>query len=179
MAFQQVVADVRAFFLARGITAEVDVGWKARAKTTNQGPGSANRVVFTPVSSLTPIAPTHIGNDFERPARQLLNVLFQYEVSFWGFDAADDGENDLLHIAKCVELFEATEQAIHRSHYGTYEWGAMRWTDTVKHVVHGAELIAPITINLPIFDVADTFHKPVSPEPTKIPDLGIPPEETP
>ena len=173
MGFARIVEDVREYFAERGLTAVVDVGWKARAETNNQGEGSANRVVFTPVSPISPLpAVSHPGSGPEQPARQLLNILFTYEVSCWGFDPDDGGENDLFHIGKCIDLLEAVVQAVWRKHHGQVTWGAMRWTDTVKHVRHGAELVATLQLNVPLFDAADMYH-PASPVPVKAP-LGMP-----
>jgi hypothetical protein len=39
---------VAAYFVLQGITAQVAVGWTARNRQDNQGPGGANRVVFIP-----------------------------------------------------------------------------------------------------------------------------------
>lgn len=176
MAFARIVQDVREYFVERGVAASVDVGWKARARQTNID-ASGCRVVFTPVSPLTPTAGvTHPGRGPEQPARQLLNLLFAYEISILGYDPDEGGQNDLFHIGKCIDLYEAIVQAVWRRHDGTVTWGAGRWTDTVKDVRRGAELVVPFTINLPLYDAAETYHQP-KPVPVKGPAGMTDPEE--
>lgn len=149
--FVQIVDDVRAWFQARGIDARVDEGAEARAAQSNFGPGSANRVVFTPADDpLEIFAPTHVGEDDERP-RQLINPIFVFEVAFAGYDARN-ASRDLCHRRVCFDLWEATVQATQRAYYGAHEWRGARWSKEKKHIVHGAELLATLAINVPLFD---------------------------
>ncbi len=158
--FVDIVADVAAWFVLRGLDASVVDGAQSRAAQSNYA-GSANRVAFVP--SKEPLAildePTHIGED-DTGKRQLLNVQFVYEVSFAGYDSANP-ERDLAHRHVCFDLFEATVQAVQRSYFGAHRWTSARWDeDTGTQGNHGAELIATLTLNIPLFDIVSPLAAP-------------------
>jgi hypothetical protein len=158
--FLQLVDDVRAALAARGFTeVSVDEGIRARVSQENYGDGSANRVAFVPaVDPMSVVAPTFIGEG-DGVKRQLWNVLFVYDVAFAGFDA-DNPERDLAHRRRCFDLWEVVAQAIHADYYGSYEWTSARWTLDRKDGVHGAELVATLVLNIPLFDRADSIASP-------------------
>ncbi len=157
--FVKLIDDVRAWFVLRGLDASVVDGLESRNAQTNFGPGSANRVAFVPASPVEIIdAPRYIGED-DDGRRQLVNMLFAYEVSFAGYDR-DNPERDLAHRHVCVDLFEATAQSLQRSAFGMHQWSAARWEDTRKHGRHGAELVVALTVNIPIFDTASPMAAP-------------------
>lgn len=157
--FVEIVDIIRQRFAERGFT-EVTVveGQESRNAQANFGAGSANRVAFVPAKEpIAIIPPTFIGegdlDEAGEARRQLWNMMFKYEVSFAGFDA-NNPERDLAHRRKCVDLFEVTTQEIQRAYHGAYGWSSATWADEKKHVRHGAELIATLTINVPIFDIS-------------------------
>jgi hypothetical protein len=160
--FVQIVDDVRAAFTARGFTeVSVDEGIRARNTQENYGAGSANRVVFVPSADpLEVIPPMRIGESNDDDAkRQLWNVLFVYEVSFAGYDA-DNPDRDLMHRRRCFDLWEVAAQAVHASYSGMYAWTSARWNLDRKDGVHGAELVATLTLNIPLSDVGNPHASP-------------------
>jgi hypothetical protein len=78
----------------------------------------------------------------------------------------------MAHRARAVDLLELVAQAVHRSYYGAYEWSSAAWTDDRKLGRHGVELVAQLTIFLPVFDVASiatTAHpRPDEPKPVPV-----------
>lgn len=157
--FVQLVDDCRTYFAARGIDAIVDDGIDARAAQTNYGPGTANRVVFEPSEDpMEILAPLRLGED-DTGARQLINPIFVFNVYVAGFDPNANGR-DLLHRRACFALWEAVVQSVQRSYYGVAEWRSARWSLEKRHVVHGAELVATLALNIPLFDVASAIAMP-------------------
>ncbi len=159
--FLAIVDQVAARFVERGFTdVVVASGIDARNEQLNYGTDNASRVVFVPSADpMAIVPPTMIGdNDDDDPKRQLLNVLMTYEVSFAGFDKTTD--RDLAHRRRCFDLFEVTAQEIHRAYYGAYTWTSARWEIPRKSMSHGAELIASLTLNIPIFDIPSSEAAP-------------------
>lgn len=152
----QIVDDVRRWFINHGITAAVDEGVEARNEQLNhQGAG---RVVFAVANPIESIAPTHIGED-DSARRQLLNALLPINVYFAGFDWSQAGR-DFAHRRVCLALWEATVQAVQFAYHGAHSWGAANWSDPRKELRHGAELVATLTLNVPLFDVGGVFATP-------------------
>jgi len=166
--FVQIVEDVRDWFAERHIDAAVVDGVGSRADQTNFG-ASVNRVAFEPAADIAIAEPLLIGED-DTAKRQLLNPLFTYEVSFIGYDKTRP-ERDLAHRHVCFDLWEATAQALQRSYYGVHEWTGAKWTLDRKHGRHGAELVATLAMNIPLFDVtyetATPAPKPGEPKPAE------------
>jgi hypothetical protein len=158
--FLKLVDDLRTAFAGRGYTdVFIDEGLRARASQENYGAGLTNRIVFRPSESpMTMLPPTHIGDD-DTGKRQLFNVEFVYEVSFAGFDA-NHPDRDIAHMRRCFDLWEVTAQEVQKAEYGLIEWTSARWELSRKDGVHGAELIATLALNIPIFDKAGAFATP-------------------
>lgn len=169
--FVQIVDDVRDWFALRGIDAAVVDGVGSRNDQTNFG-DSMNRVAFEPAPDVDVTPVMFIGEDGDGK-RQLVNTLFAYEVSFIGYDKARP-ERDLAHRSVCFDLWEATAQAVQRSYYGVHEWTGAKWTTERKNGRHGAELIATLVLNVPLFDVASQSAapspRPGQPKPAPVPD---------
>jgi hypothetical protein len=164
--FVEIVDVVRDYLTAAGLQAEVVDGIDSRDAQVDFGRFPDGRVAFVPVPG--PIAitePKFIGegdeDDDGRVRRQLLNVMFAYEVSVAGYDI-DNAERDLAHRHACFDLWERVVQAMQAAYYGSHEWTVARWEDARKYGRHGAELVATLTVNLPIFDVT---YPTASPEP--------------
>jgi hypothetical protein len=193
--FVQIVDDVRAAFTAAGYTeVSVDEGIRARVTQENYGAGSANRVVFSPSPDpLEVIPPMRIGerhdpDDDENVSRQLFDVLFVFEVSFAGYNA-DYPDRDLMHRRRCFDLWEVTAQAIQASYPSSgdvaggasHGWTSARWNLDRTDGVHGAELIATLILNIPLFDrdwaVVTPTGVPGQPKPP--PPLPPPPPDEP
>lgn len=172
--FLKILDDLRAAFIARDFTeVEIAEGIESRNEQSNFGAGSANRIAFVPAKDMQIIPPTHIGDqdvegDPERVKRQLFNVMFAFDVYFAGFDA-DHPERDLAHRRKCFDIWEVTAQEIQRLYAGAFEWSSPQWNDDKKHIRHGAELVATLVLNIPIFDrdwvIAKPSPKPGEPKP--------------
>jgi hypothetical protein len=169
--FVEIVDAVRDWIELRAIDAAVVDGLGCRNDQTNFG-DHMNRVAFEPSSDVGVAPPMFIGEDVDGK-RQLVNTLFAYEVSFFGFDKTKP-ERDLAHRHVCFDLWEATAQAVQRSYFGVHEWTGAKWSLDRKHGRHGAELVATLVLNVPLFDTASQSAtpnprpgepKPADPEP--------------
>lgn len=160
--FVAIVDAVRDWFALREIAAAVVDGIDSRSEQTNFG-DSMNRVAFVPSADPIGIVPPLFIGEGADGKRQLLNTLFVYEVSFVGYDKAR-ADRDLAHRAVCFDLWEATAQAVQRAYYGVHEWTGAKWTTERQHGRHGAELVATLVLNIPLFDTASPSASP-SPKP--------------
>jgi len=146
--FVRIVDDVRNFLKnVRGMDVVVDAGVEARPMQTNFGKGGAKRVVFTPSNDIQIIAPIFIGDN----PRHLLDTKFIYEVAFAGYDP--ENKSDIYHRHICYDLWEAVTQALQRAYAGQYEWLNAQWSVERKHIIYGAELIATLSLNIPLSDL--------------------------
>jgi hypothetical protein len=163
--FLAAVNTVKAYFESNGVTASVDVGWKKRTQQINQGPGGANRVVFTPSASddgdageLLPVRFPGDRNIRTAPnttpvatVKSLLDWKRAALVSVWGVDQSDKSE--AAQIEATEALFEWVVRAVHAAPgaFGAVEWGAAQWTVPAERSF-GLELRAGFTFSHPIFD---------------------------
>lgn len=150
--FVAIVDAVREWFEEREIDSAVVDGVGSRNDQTNFG-DSMCRVAFEPAEDIGIADSIMFIGEGEDGRRQLANPLFVYEVSFVGYDKARP-ERDLAHRSVCFDLWEAATQAIHRAYYGMYAWTGAKWTKDRQHGRHGAELVARLELNIPLFDVA-------------------------
>ncbi len=164
--FLQLVDDVRAAFAARGFDqVEIADGIDASNAQTNYGSGGANRVVFRPAPD--PIGfspPKYIGEGDEdaegASRRQLWTMAYAFEVAIAGYEPAFP-ERQLAHQQACVNIFEIVVQEVHRAYAGQYAWTSARWDDARKQGRFGAEFVATLTLNVPLFDSASVPRRPV------------------
>lgn len=159
--FVAIVDAVRDWFELRGIDCTVVDGVESRNDQTNFG-DSVNRVAFVPAEDVgiaESVAFVGEMGEGESARRQLVNPMFVYEVSFEGYDKARPAR-DLAHRSVCFDLWEAATQAIHRAYFGMYAWTGAKWTKERLHGRHGAELIARLELNIPLFDVAYAIASP-------------------
>lgn len=155
------VASVRSYFEAHGVTANVSMGWKEPAKQVNQGAGRANRVVFIPSASNG--RGGSIGATQQPGARRFGTVpndvetraLFDWErlvtVAVWAVDT--DAPNDEEKQIEAVEdLFEWTIRAVHAFARNNARWGEVSWLASPIERQFGRELQASLTFRHPLFD---------------------------
>ncbi|AKV03190.1 hypothetical protein AKJ09_09853 [Labilithrix luteola] len=166
--FVKIVDDARAWFAAQGIDAPIVEEVEELVAQDNYSPTTSNRVAFVTASNLDIIAPTQVGDGDDGEGRQLSNLDYAFEVHIAGFDP-DSPTRMLAHRRVCIALLEALEQSFVRSASGLYALGTGEWNDERKHGRHGAELIVPLKINVPLSDVdSATAHpapKPGAPKP--------------
>lgn len=164
--FLKLVDDVRAAFAARGFDRiVVDEGIDARNAQTNFGAGGANRVVFSPAPDPLGFAPPmYIGEgDADGSGlarRQLWTMVYAFEVCVAGYDS-EQPARQLAHQHVCVDIFEIVVQEVHRSYAGQYEWRGARWDDARKQGRFGAEFVATLVLNIPLFDAPSVAVTPV------------------
>lgn len=156
--FVAIVDVVRDWFALREIDATIVDGVESRNEQTNFGDG-VNRVAFVPSSDPIAVTPPLFIGDDDDGRRQLWNAIFVYDVSFEGYDKALPSR-DLAHRQICFDLWEATAQALQRAYHGVHEWTGAKWSTERKHGRHGAELIATLTLNIPLFDTASPSAAP-------------------
>jgi hypothetical protein len=162
--FVEIVDAVRDWFTLRSIESAVVDGVESRSEQTNFG-DYVNRVAFVPANPVGVAPPLFIGEG-EDGRRQIVNAMFAFEVSFHGYDKTKP-TRDLAHRHVCFDLWEATAQAVQRAYFGVHEWTGAQWTTDRKHGRHGAELVATLVLNVPLFDTA-------SPSATPTPMPGLP-----
>jgi hypothetical protein len=157
------VRAVAAFAATTALTPKVDAGWRARDVILNQGPGGANRIVFTPGDPKTGRAgPLTRG----RQAQTNPRVLWQWNrlvfVCMWGVDTSDT-HDELKQQSATENLFELTMQALQnaRDPQTSRFVGAANiqivgepvWSIENTEMYFGRELQLPITLNGSLFDV--------------------------
>lgn len=159
---------VRAYFVANGITAIVaPVGWRERAKITNQGPGGASRVCFIPGDFDASGAPkASRGGALVSPKhthlnpRQLLGWDRACTVSVWGVDPAALSDEQ-AQIAATETLLELTIRAMHsavdpdtQKNVGLADirWGEATWTIPPLEQSFGREVLVSFVHRATFFD---------------------------
>lgn len=169
------IADV-----APSLGTVVSAGWKARARLL-QGKGSANRIVFVPSGPFQSIPTVDPGDDEDGSPRELFSLAFRFAVYFWGFESSpattpgnesdnnDDTGLDMRHVARCLQLFQLTAQALQKNAWGVFDTTSLQWTDVTKEQRHGAELVADLVIRIPVLDAPPLRVSPVAGVPHKGP----------
>lgn len=153
--FVNIIDRVRLAFRDRGFDGIViDEGPDARNAQTNFGAGGSMRVVFAP--SAEPFgfaAPTSIGegaaDELGESRRALMQTAFVFDVVI---AAVSPKARFVEHQRRCFDIFEIVVQEVHRAYYGQAQWTSARWNLDRKVGAFGAELVATLAINIPIFD---------------------------
>lgn len=170
--FLAAVATIKTFLAANGVTANVDVGWKKRTQQINQGPGGANRVVFTPSDdsgdggTLTPPrfpGPRNVRdgtNVVVANTRALLTWERKSLVSVWAVDRTAL-TSETAQIEAVESLFEWVVRAVHSSPgaFGSVSWGDASWT-VPEERSFGLEIRSSLSFSHPIFDQPRTLARP-------------------
>lgn len=166
--FRELVEGVDAYFVANGITAVVERGWKARQKLTNQGPGRGNRVVFLPSkqdgSAGRLVNPRQAGlteegedltTDPPTPVQFTWRPLVDWQrlllVSVWAYDGDkrnDEGAQD----DAVYWLFTQTVRAVNAAAFGNAVWGAIAFTPPDERAL-GLEVLAELSFQFAMPDV--------------------------
>lgn len=172
----RLVADVRAFFGAHGVTAVVAFGRKELAKQLNQGPGGANRVVIAPFDPGSGaggrlVHPTLGGlrdvyQTDPEPADVRVGVaraLFDWEremvVSVWAYDNTAP-EDELAQETALQFLVEKTIQAVHESAKAAAEWGGISVVVPKGERTFGLEARIGLRFTHPLYDVPEDVGYP-------------------
>jgi hypothetical protein len=168
---KQLVDGVAAYLAARGVTASVARGWKARAEQLNQGGGQANRVVFmgSPESGAAgkivnprQVGLREVGADPlvpEYTVRPLSDWARSMVVSVWAYDgdnANDEGAQD----DAVSTLFTWVQRAVQSVAFGNAVWGATNFT-VPKERAFGLELLAELTFQFMIPDLPEEISRPL------------------
>jgi hypothetical protein len=165
---------VAEYFEAQSVSASVRVGWTARNRQDNAGPGGANRVVFIPGEfDPTSGAPKvlragKIDRDGEQNFVDLdprLRVLAWWHeavtCSVWAVDS-DHPQDEELQIEATETLLEQTIQGIHNAvdpDTGTNvgfanieDFGEPFWVLPPGEMAFGRELVFGFVLYVPLFD---------------------------
>lgn len=180
--FEHLVDGIRAYFTKYGVTSVVDVGFRARARQDNQGPGRANRVVLLPGDTggragrifevreggerpiYDPADPTKIVayvrtiGDWER----------SFVVSVWACDTTTDAQarSELAQIVAVTHLLEWTKRAIDSVGFARLVYGDTTFT-IPKTTSLGQEVLLSVTYRHPLFDIPREVTPNVTPMITK------------
>lgn len=170
------VARVQTYFTLNGVNAGVHLGWQARYRVTNQGPGQANRVTFTPGDDngsggriLAPSQPgeRRIGGTSPQTATDSIRALYDWErivlVSMWASapDATGDEEAREAATYEALEdLVEWTMRAIYNAGHANVIMGEVRLTVPPERA-YGLEARIGLTFRHPLFDVASDLVGPM------------------
>ncbi len=152
------VAYVAAYLTAVGVTAHVSLGWRERTKQINQGPGGANRVVFTPSDDSGrggEIVATQQPGQRKSSDGTSRRALFDWDrylvVSVWGVDGTSP-EDESLQIEATETLFERVMQGVQNFAGQGAHWGSVTWTNSPLERAFGKELRAALIFRHPMFD---------------------------
>jgi hypothetical protein len=165
---------VAAYFVANGVTATTDVGWRKRGQQINQGPGGANRVLFSPSDDSGDggeLAPPRfpgarqLRTAADQPAlasiRSLANWNRKVQLSIWAVDPDPTKRAvERFQIAATEALIEWTVRAVHSAPgaFAAVKFGKAKWTVPAERSF-GLEALISLEFSQPIFDVPNqTFY---------------------
>jgi hypothetical protein len=158
----ELVKNVRTYFTDHRVTAHVSLGWRERTKSINQGPGCANRVVFTPSD------PSGRGGRITKSfgnrgpganPRPLVTWERFVVVSIWGADGTKPHDEE-AQIEAVETLFEWTIRAVQAFAAADATWGDPTWTTSPIEHAFGRELLVPLTHRETFFDVENPVVTP-------------------
>lgn len=154
-ALTKLFADVKALATAEAFTGSIVFGDREVRKTTNQGTGRANRVVFAPGDEKGVagkyVNPKKPGSKGTTP-RHLRDFIAFCRVYCWGFDATAP-RDELKQWKAAMAIHEWAVRAIHLKAFGTYQISAPRWLrDPMDAARLGDELMFMLEIEIPLLD---------------------------
>lgn len=167
--FEHLVTEVSAYFQRHGVTAEVRAGFRERARRDQQGPGSANRVVFLPADPSGRGGRIHVLREggerevYDRsvdPPRVVARVRSigdwerQMVVSIWAADVSTEekARSELAQIVAVTRLLEWTKRAIDYAGGARIVYGDTAFT-VPRQNSFGQEVLLGVTLQHPLFDV--------------------------
>lgn len=158
---------VAAWFVKNSVTAQVEFGRRRRAMQINQGPGGANRVIFSPGDSsgkLGKIGAVHLPGPREAAARarSLADASAIVAVYVWACDPTKDPSDERAHWAAALDLQEWTIRAVHEVYGRNHTWGDWGMTPEPDVHVYGVELVSALTISFPFLSKAPAIDYPTS-----------------
>jgi hypothetical protein len=151
------VEAIEAFFADEGHDTLVWIGWHDQARTINQGPGGANRIVFDMNGTKAKTLPVRGGPGMRRTsegdARTLHVTQYQIPVTFWAYDSTGDGEDDRLQIRALAVMFERCSQAIAQWAYANHLWTDRDWSSPPTERAFGRQMKATLLLDEVVRDV--------------------------
>lgn len=151
MGLLTLVREVREVFAAEGVTANVVLGEREIAKQTNQGPGRANRVVFSPGDDSGNAGEYAAARNPGRNPRPVRTLVASCRVFVWAFDGSAPNDEERQYEAVWT-LHDWTVLAIHRKAHGTYQLASPRWVSKAVERTFGKELMFMLQLEVPILD---------------------------
>lgn len=160
---------IRDYFEAHHVPAAVHMGWQARFRVDNQGPGGGSRVIVVPgtlrdgasqgpfpAGALTKPRHTHEGG------RELAWWHRSATLSVWGVDRARPVD-DAAQIEATETLFEHAMRAAHNNFAGTADiiWGETVWTKPPTTAAFGLELLVNFEHGEALFDEPEDLAYPI------------------
>lgn len=163
------VASVKTYFASHGVNAGVHLGWQARYRVINQGPGQANRVVFTPGDDNGAggkiLAPRRVGQQHVGPDDSI-RALYDWDrlvmLSMWASDPTANGDEEVREAATyeaLEDLVEWTCRAVYASAHADVVMGEVRLTVPPERA-YGLEARIGMSFRHPLFDVASDLVSP-------------------
>lgn len=158
------VAGVRAYLTAQGVTATVTAGFKERRRQDTQGPGRANRLVFLPgdpsgKGGSLAVGVRYAGDREERDGSGNLVATWRalgdwdriVTLSVWAYDGAAP-RDELAQIAACSALAIWARRAVDSVGMADLRWTDATWT-VPKESTFGQELLLGLQIQMPMPDL--------------------------
>jgi hypothetical protein len=163
------VSRVKAYFTANGVNAGVHLGWQARYRVINQGPGQANRVVFTPGDDNGAggkiLAPRRVGQQ-HIGGTDSIRAIYDWDrlvlVSIWAAAPTATGDEEARESATyevLEDLVEWTCRAVYASAHADVVMGEVRLTVPPERA-YGLEARIGLSFRHPLFDVASDLVQP-------------------
>lgn len=132
---EYVVQQLQAYFVAKSITAVVDVGWNLRTQQTNQGPGRANRVIFDMPGGEIGAIEYPGGNP-----RGLYGDRENIRISIWAYDG-NDRSSSKAQLWAAKTLMNQVLCGIQLARPGKFFPGKYNRTDQPNERFFGCEFI--------------------------------------
>ena len=167
----EVTRRVRTYLETHGVSAKVSLGWKERARQSNQGAGTANRVVIIPsdaqgkggtINQIKSPGPRPLKDETGTVVghvRGLREWERQLSVAVWAADPARPNDDEAT-IEATEALFEWVVRAFHSANYTHIEWGSVTWTTAPNETSYGREMVVDVTLSHPIFDLPTETARP-------------------
>lgn len=151
-AIAQLVADVQALATAEANDVSIVYGAREPHRTTNQGPGRANRIVFAPGDDKDKAGTYSKARYPGRNPRSLATLAETFRVYVWAFDPSAP-RDELKQDEACRAIHEWAVRAIYLKAHGTYALKDPQWVRGPLDAARlGSELFFLLELQLPIFD---------------------------
>lgn len=173
------VAGVQTYLTSFGVDAKVTCGFKSRGRILTQGPGQANRIVFTPaddngfggrIVATRKVGERPVGGTSPQTTEGSVRAIRDWQrvcvVSVWSRDrtptlGSDEDAREAEELEASETLIEWMMRAVSATGLNDAQFGDVNWTFPNERSF-GLEARIGLTFQHPIFDVPVDVVRPMS-----------------